>query len=1180
MMAGPSRVMVTTLLDHGNMTRFSRLAALGALFLFPALASAQTYGESPYIFGVHEPGGAPHMADKRKGWILFLQELGHDPGNVVGQDYRPWADQGYGMIVRLNHGYGTNGTLPYAKHYAVYAERVKRFVAASPGAHIWIVGNEMNWDQEWPRYEGFTEEITPERYVQAFRVVRDAIKSLAGHAGDQVVPGAIGTYGPPSAGGLSFVQYHVRVLELLGAGGLDAIAVHTYTHGTNPSLIFDEAHMGPPYEAYHYNFRAYRDYLGAHPAWARGLPVYVTETDPIDPWADANSGWVKNAYREINDWNDTPGAQKIRALVLYRFCPGCDRWDISNKGGVIADFREAMNNEYRWTGAGTACAASVAADHWLGEYFPNTTLSGAPTLVRDHDNAFLNLDWGVGGPNACGIGSDRFSARFTRTASSNAGTYRFSVTSDDGVRLYVDGQLKLDRWIERAPATDTVDVPLAAGNHTTVLEYYENGGGAVAKLSWSFLGGASEPLASDVLDADSAVPTTLAPGETRPVRIRVRNTGSTTWNAAELVRLGAGPDNNVTWSGFSCGGFSNSLSDARSYLCASVAPGASADFAFNVTAPASGPARLSVRMVKEGVAWFGEALVFPIAVVSNPCQSSVPADRWRGEYFANTTLSGTPAMVRDDGAFPLAFSWGLGGPNACGLGSDQFSARFTRTLTLAGGGYRFTARVDDGVRVWIDGVLQLDKWIVQAPTSYSFDVTLAPGAHVLKLEYFENAGEAVAQLSWQDSVADPCQASVAADRFRGEYFTNTTLTGAPAMVRDDGAGPLSFDWGAGGPASCGIGTDRFSVRWTRSVSLEAGTWRFSVTGDDGVRLFVDGALKLDKWIEQAPTTYWVDVPLGGGPHLVRLEYFEAGGGAAARLSWAKPAAFGSAALLLGHHVLSTGAWQDALNAGAKSLTLMNNVSTAYELAKRPDLFVMHRVYFNAAITPEQFLSMQGVGLNGTNLEDRRVIRGMNESDVPGYDSSPAQIRARAHWDRRVLELMAGAVPNARYAGGGYAHGNPDFTNPDVNRAIREEYAPLYNGNDPANPRFLFTMHNYTYGSADPALVRWFEGRYVWLFTDCGFDPRIRAIVSDETGIEAGAGGFRWAGYDDERFRAWANFYLDAVGAPIVVGGTSYPSPLIASTLFQLGDRDTASGHWGGYEVGDYLDVLSELYRTR
>jgi hypothetical protein len=76
----------------------------------------------------------------------------------------------------------------------------------------------------------------------------------------------------------------------------------------------------------------------------------------------------------------------------------------------------------------------------------------------------------------------------------------------------------------------------------------------VAKLNWAFLGGGGEPLAAKVLDSTS-LPTSLAPGETRTVTVRVQNTGTDAWTAGDLVRLGAGPENTVTWVGFSCGGF-------------------------------------------------------------------------------------------------------------------------------------------------------------------------------------------------------------------------------------------------------------------------------------------------------------------------------------------------------------------------------------------------------------------------------------------------------------------------------------------------------------------------------------------------------------------------------------------------------------------------------------------------
>src|SRR5437868_3242427 len=81
------------------------------------------------------------------------------------------------------------------------------------------------------------------------------------------------------------------------------------------------------------------------------------------------------------------------------------------------------------------------------------------------------------------------------------------------------------------------------------------------------------------------------------------------------------------------------------------------------------------------------------------------------------------------------------------------------------------------------------------------------------------------------------------DRWHGEYFNNTDLSGAPVMVRDDtqpGSRFLDFDWKLGSPdKECGVGVDNFSVRWMRTVALAAGSYRFTVTSDDGIRLLID-----------------------------------------------------------------------------------------------------------------------------------------------------------------------------------------------------------------------------------------------------------------------------------------------------------------------------------------------------
>src|SRR5262245_17091388 len=265
------------------------------------------------------------------------------------------------------------------------------------------------------------------------------------------------------------------------------------------------------------------------------------------------------------------------------------------------------------------------------------------------------------------------------------------------------------------------------------------------------------------------------------------------------------------------------------------------------------------------------------------CVASVSADRWKGEYYNGVTLSGDLMMVRDDGdGFPN-FDFGGGGPGSvCAQVVDNFSARWTRTLNFAAGTYRFVGTVDKGVRLYVDGQSKIDQWGNLPPNTYTADVSLSAGPHQIKLEFVEYSGDASVSLLWIDV---NCLANVPANRWRGEYFNNITPSGYPWMVRDEGAGFLNFDFGLGSPgAACGLGVDNFSARWTRTINFMGGIYRFSVTGDDGVRLYVDGQLKIDKWFLQGATTYATDVTLSAAPHVIKLEYFEGGGAGVANLS--------------------------------------------------------------------------------------------------------------------------------------------------------------------------------------------------------------------------------------------------------------------------------------------------------
>jgi hypothetical protein len=259
---------------------------------------------------------------------------------------------------------------------------------------------------------------------------------------------------------------------------------------------------------------------------------------------------------------------------------------------------------------------------------------------------------------------------------------------------------------------------------------------------------------------------------------------------------------------------------------------------------------------------------------------------WKGEYFNNTTLSGDPALVRDD--VNLNFSWNEGSPVPGTINLDNFSARWTRSLDLPAGNYRFALTIDDGARLWVNNHLLIDSWRDQSVRTYTGDIYLPGGSVPMKLEYYENTGGAFAILDWS---RDPAIAN-----WRGEYFNNMTLSGSPALVRDDAG--INFDWGNASPAAGTVSADRFSVRWTRNLNLAAGVQRFTLTADDGVRLWVNGHLLIDAWKDQPSTTYASDIALPGGSVPIKLEYYENAYNATIRLAWSAPPSAGRQTVIM------------------------------------------------------------------------------------------------------------------------------------------------------------------------------------------------------------------------------------------------------------------------------------------
>jgi len=176
------------------------------------------------------------------------------------------------------------------------------------------------------------------------------------------------------------------------------------------------------------------------------------------------------------------------------------------------------------------------------------------------------------------------------------------------------------------------------------------------------------------------------------------------------------------------------------------------------------------------------------------CVGTVAAGRWRGEYFNNVSLGGEPVMVRDDGDGPLDLNWIFGGPSStCGLGVDLFSARWTREVNFEGGNYRFTVRRDDGVRLYIDGVLKLDRWEPAVGTSHSVDIQLAAGSHVLVVEYFENTRAARVKLTWQKDAPQPGEnRAPVIDQISNQTASSGQTVNTAITFRDPDGDPVSL----------------------------------------------------------------------------------------------------------------------------------------------------------------------------------------------------------------------------------------------------------------------------------------------------------------------------------------------------------------------------------------------------
>ncbi|MRT94526.1 LamG-like jellyroll fold domain-containing protein [Ancylomarina sp. 16SWW S1-10-2] len=261
--------------------------------------------------------------------------------------------------------------------------------------------------------------------------------------------------------------------------------------------------------------------------WTNGETVDYTNWNSGEPNNSSDEDYVEMLTSGL--WNDFNDTHSLRYVIEFQPCYVVQTAGLTSGStfpvGTTKNTYEATDNAgntatYSFNVEVTDVTApeisALTAYYYDGIDFD--TLKEEIEVDGD-----LNYSWSSGAPESSLVGTDYFSVRFKGTVQADkAGTYTFYTTSDDGVRLWVNGDEIINNWTDHASTVNTGTITLSAGQTIPiVLEYYEKGGQAVIKLEWKDPDGNREYVENEGIGACS------------DITIDISDTGSYTLTADE-----------------------------------------------------------------------------------------------------------------------------------------------------------------------------------------------------------------------------------------------------------------------------------------------------------------------------------------------------------------------------------------------------------------------------------------------------------------------------------------------------------------------------------------------------------------------------------------------------------------------------------------------------------------------
>ncbi len=231
------------------------------------------------------------------------------------------------------------------------------------------------------------------------------------------------------------------------------------------------------------------------------------------------------------------------------------------------------------------------------------------------------------------------------------------------------------------------------------------------------------------------------------------------------------------------------------------------------------------------------------------------------------------------------------------------------------------------------------------------------------------ASDGIAYVSEWDTRRIQVFGSTYADAWRAEFFANRWLAERPVLIQN--VATIDYWWNDSSPGA-GVPIDNFSSRWQRRAWFEPGVYRFTVSADDGVRFWVDDKLLIESWQDPQVITLQANLALDRGYHRLRVEQYEAFGGAGIRLAW---------------EVLPDAYEPDDTCAQARAISA-NATAQTHDFHATSDV---DWVRFDATIGNRYTIETSNLGSNGDTImalyrSDCTTLIGLDDDSGPGVGS--------------------------------------------------------------------------------------------------------------------------------------------------------------------------------------------------